>query len=133
MNLIENFDEVCIDIDCEFTIIDRQFLISKKSNYVAHVIKTNSIKINKINSISLFISKKITLNFIIFDEADDDTIKINFIRYVYIVDNLKIKLFINNNILNSKNMIFHVNKSKLTIESCENFTTSLQVTFKKNE
>ena len=98
MNLFEDFDEVCIDIDCEFIMIDRQFLINKKSNYVVYVMKINSMKINKIDSISLFTSKKIVLNFIIFDKIDDDAIKINFIRYVYIVDNLKIKLFINNDI-----------------------------------
>ena len=133
MNLFENFDKIYIDIDCEFIIIDRQFLINKKLNYVVHVMKINSIKINKIESTSLFISKKIILNFIIFEKFDNDSIKTSFIRYVYIVNNLKIKLSINNNILNLKNMIFYINKSKFIIKSCDNFITSLYVTFRKNE
>ena len=131
--MFENFDEIYIDIDCEFIMINRQFLINKKSNYVAYVIKINSIKINKIKSTSLFSSKKIVLNFIIFDEIDNDTIKINFIRYVYIVDNLKIKLFINNDIFESKNMMFHINKNKFIIKNYDNFITSLHITFRKNE
>ena len=133
MNLIENFDEICIDIDCEFIMIDRQFLINKKSNYVADVMKINSMKINEIDLVSLFISKKIALNFIIFEKTDDDSIKVSFTRYVYIIDDLKIKLLINNDIFESKNMMFHINKSKLTIKSCDNFITSLHVTFKKSE
>ena len=133
MSLFDNVDEICIDIDCEFIMIDRQFLISKKSNYVVYVMKINSLKINDIESISLFISKKIALNFTIFNKIDDELIKICFIRYVYIVDDLKIKLFINNDIFESKNMIFYVNKNKLIIKSCDNFITSLHVTYKKNE
>ena len=133
MNLTEDFDKVCIDIDCKFIMIDRQFLVSKKSNYAADVMKTNSIKINEIDSVSLFISKKIVLNFIIFEKTDDDSVKVSFTRYVYIVDDLKVKLFINNDIFESKNMMFHVNKSKLIIKSCDNFTTSLHVTLKENE
>ena len=133
INLFENFDEICIDIDCEFIMINRQFLINKKSKYVAYVMKINLMKINKIDSISLFTSKKIALNFIIFDEINNDAIKVNFIRYVYIVDNLKIKLFINNDIFESKNMMFYINKNKLIIKSCDNFITSLLVTFRKNE
>ena len=133
MNLFENFDEVCIDIDCEFIMIDRQFLINKKSNYAAYVIKINSMKINKIESTSLFTSKKIALNLIIFDEIDDDSTKISFIRYVYIVDDLKIKLFINNDIFELKNMISYVNKSKFIIKNFDNFIISLYVTFRKSE
>ena len=133
MNLFDDVDEVCIDIDCEFIMIDRQFLVSKRSNYAAHVMKISSLKINDIESASLFISKKIALNFTIFDEADDESVRACFIRYVYIVDDLKTKLLISNDILNSKDMMFHVNKNKLTIKSCDNFTTSLHVTFKKSE
>ena len=91
------------------------------------------MKINKIDSVSLFTSKKIILNVIIFDEVDDDSIKINFIRYVYIVNNLKIKLFINNDIFELKNMMFYVNKNKFIIKNCDDFITLLHVTFKKNE
>ena len=52
---------------------------------------------------------------------------INFIRYVYIVDKLKIKMFINNNIFDSKKMIIDLNKQQMTIDNCKNIITSLKI------
>ena len=87
------------------------------------------MKINDINSFSFFIFERIFIEFIISNEIDDESIVIRFTRHVYIMKKLKTKFLLNNDILNFENMIFHL-KKKFVIDSCDNFTKSLIVTFR---
>ena len=100
-------NDLCFDINCESSIIDRLYLTSKRFDYVKNVIHINIIKINDIDSFSLFISKRIFIEFIFSKEINDEFVVTRFIRYVYIIKKLKTKLLLNNNILNFENMIFH--------------------------
>ena len=119
---------ICIDSDCEFSLIDRQCLVAQRSNYVVHVLRKSEIlKINDINAASLFINEYISLNFVISDELNDKSAKACFIRYLYIVNDLKVNIFLNNDILESKNMFVHVDKEKLFVDSCGNFVASLKI------
>ena len=133
MGLSEDFDEVCIDTGCGSTMIDRQFLASKRPDYAAHVVKTSPMKVNGIGSASLSTSEKIALDLTIPGEADGDAARASFTRYAYIVDDLKAKLLIGNDILGPEDMVPHVGKGKLTIGSCGNFTTPLHVTPREGE
>lgn len=104
---LKNLNDLCFDINCESSIIDRLYLTSKRFDYVKNVIHINIIKINDIDSFSLFISKRIFIEFIFSKEINDEFVVTRFIRYVYIIKKLKTKLLLNNNILNFENMIFH--------------------------
>ena len=43
-----------------------------------------------------------------------------FTRHVYILDNLKIKMLLSNDILKSKQIILNLNKKKMIIDNCQN-------------
>ena len=73
--------------------------------------KIDVVKIRNIENFTFNNTKYILIIFEIFDKfVDDKSIIINFIRYIYIVNNLKIKMFMNNDILDSKKIIINLNK-----------------------
>ena len=107
---------ICFDFDCDILIIDRTCLIFQRSNYVCHVLlKSKSLKIKNINSSMLIIDEYFSINFIIFEKINDTSITICFIRFFYIVNNLKINILFDNDILKSKNIVIHVDKKKFII------------------
>ena len=91
-------------------MIDQSYLISKRFDYVKNVIHIDIMKINNINSFSLFIFERIFIEFFILNKIDDKFVVTRFTRHVYIMKKLKTKFLLNNDILNSKNMIFHLKK-----------------------
>ena len=127
-------NDIYIDIDVEFLFVDRMFLTVRCSNYVNYVFrKSKLLKVNNISFIVLIIDKYISIDFFIFNKIDSEAAIVCFTRHVHIVDNFKINLFLNNNILKSKNIILYVSKRKLIINSCGNFVVLLQVIIKNNE
>ena len=91
------------------------------------------LKINNIKSAKLFINEYIIINFIIFNKFNNKTINVYFIRFIYIVENFKINVLFNNNIFNLKNIVVYIDKQKLTVDNCDNFSISLKVIIKNNE
>ena len=57
------------------------------------------------------------VKFKIFDKINDKLTIINFIKNVNIINKLKTKMFLNNNIIKSKNIIFNVDKDIITINN----------------
>ena len=90
-----------------------------------------SLKINDIDFVVVKINEHIFINFTILNEINEKSINVTFIRHVYIVKNFKTNIFLSNDILKSKNIVFHVNK-KIIIENCDNFFVSL-IVITKNE
>ena len=91
------------------------------------------MKINEINAVFLFINEYVSLNFVIFNKLNDKLAKVCFIKHLYIVNNLKINILLNNNILESKNMFVHVDKKKFFVDSCDNFVASLKIIVKNDD
>ena len=114
-------------------MIDRSYLTSKHSDYAKNVIHIDIMKINDIESSSFFIFERISIEFFISEKVDDKSVVARFIRHVYIMKKLKTKLLLDNDILNFENMIFHLEKEKLAIDSCDNFIASFIVTFRVDE
>ena len=81
----------------------------------------------------MFINKYIFVDFFIFNEIINKTIIVRFTRYVYIINDFKTNVFLNNNILKSKNIIFFVNKNKFIINNCDDFLILLKIIVKNNE
>ena len=95
--------------------------------------KSKSLKINNIKLTKLFISEYIAINFIIFDEFNNKTVNVRFTRYIYIVENFKTNVFLNNNIFDLKNINVHINKQKFIVDNYNNFSISLKVVIKDNK
>ena len=126
---LSKLHKIYFDIDCETSLFNRKFLIEKISNYQRHVKqKTEIIKVRDIDNFAFVNRKYIFLVFQVFDiSTDNKLIIVNFTRYVYIINNLKVKMFINNDFFNSKIIIINLKKQKITIKSCQNITTFFNV------
>ena len=126
-------NNICIDNDVELFMTNRSFLQTKISNYVSKMLrKKKSLKINDIDFVVVKINEYIFIDFTISNEINEKTINVTFTRHVYIVKNLKTNIFLNNDILKSKNIVSHVDKRKIIIENCDNFFVSL-IVIVKNE
>ena len=69
-----------------------------------------------------------SIEFKVLNELNDKLTIVIFIKNVNIINNLKVKMFLSNNIIDSKNIIFNVNKNTTIINNCQNFITLLIVT-----
>ena len=99
------------------------------SNYKKHVKQNfNVIKIRDIDDVNLIIIEYLSIIFRIFDVVlDDNSAIVIFIRSVYIVDDLKTKILLNNDIFESKQMILNIIKKKLIINNCQNMIVKLTI------
>ena len=87
-----------------------------------------ALKIRDLNDSLLKTKKHLFIKSRIFGEIDDKTLIMFFIRYIYIVESLKIKMFVNNNILSFENIVFNVEKKFVTIDNCQNLIVKFNVT-----
>ena len=78
------------------------------------------------------INEYIFIDFTISNEMNKKLINVTFTRHVYIVKNFKTNFFLNNDILKSKNIVFHVDK-KNHYWTCDKFFASLIVIIKNEK
>ena len=127
-------NDICINNDAEFSMTNRSFLQIKISNYVNKMLrKKKSLKIHDIDFVVVKVNEYLFIDFTISNEMNEKMINVTFIRHVYIVKNFKTNIFLSNDILKSKNIVFHVDKRKIIIENCDNFFVSLIVIIKDEE
>ena len=109
-------------------------MISQRSNYKNYVLKMpKSLKIKNIKSSILTTSEYISTNFVISSEVNEKSTTVCFTRNLYIVNNLKVNMLLDNDILKSKNIFIHVNQKKLTVDNCGDFSTSLKIIVKNDD
>ena len=90
--------------------------------------KTNVLRVRNIDDALLNTTEHLFFIFRISEKTIDDFAAIAcFIRHVYIVDELKTKMLIINDILESKLIVSNVDKEKLTIDNCKNMIIKLNV------
>ena len=87
------------------------------------------LKIRNIDDVVVIITIYISLIFRIFDVTTDDKNAIAiFIKKIYIMKKLKIKIFLSNDILDSKQININVEKQILIIDNCKNIKIQFNVT-----
>ena len=62
--------------------------------------------------------KYLLIEFKVFNELNDKSTIVIFIKNVNIINKLKIKMLLNNNIFESKNIVFDIDKNIATINNC---------------
>ena len=129
-NIEQSFTNMCVDIECEASLINRKFFMQKILDYRTHVrLNSKSLKIRDIDDAIVITIDYIFFIFRIFEVAIDDKNAIAiFTKRIYIVKKLKTKIFMSNDILESKQINIDVNKQVVTIESCKNIKVQLNVT-----
>ena len=118
---------MCCDIECDYSLIDRSFLIAKISNYRQHVKQIIVMKIRDIDDVLIKTKKHILLNFRIFDKMKNKLAIACFTRRVYIIESFKTKILLSKNILNSKQIVFNVDKKIVTINNYQDFVVKVNV------
>ena len=109
---------VCLIIDAEIIFCDRQFFKKQASNVFI------KIMITFISIRDLDVDKHMTIEYIIlfmyfFDQKNDVTIKIKIIREIHLLDNLKINMLLNNDVIESKKIDVNVSNKSTYIDNCE--------------
>ena len=125
--------KICSDIDAESSFGDREFIAKQIPNYADRIVrKPKALKINNIESTTVTTNECISIDFSIPNEVNDKSATACFTRYVYLVNDLKVNILLDNDILKPKNIVSHVKKEKLTINNCEDFSASLNVVTKND-
>ena len=126
----EKFIEtICFDIDCTMFLINKQFLIDFLFDVVIHQIFHEIIVRNIDNKIHKY-EKYVKLNFYVFDIFAEQFMLIHIIRNVHFVDEFKIKLFIDMNIIKSKQINIDILIRKFVLKICRKLLINFIITFK---
>ena len=119
-------NELCLNSDTIMFIENRQYILNRLSK--TFVFRINeSIRIRNIDTIWHDIFEYVMIDFYIFEVTVANTFdKTHFIREIHLIDNLSIKIFIDVNVITSKEMIIDVDRQTVTINNCD-VTTKLHV------
>ena len=119
-----------MNIDCEISLINRNFLTQKIVDYATHVRQcAKFLKIRNIDDVVVIIMIYISFIFRIFDvTANDKNAIAIFIKKIYIVKELKTKIFLSNDIFDSEQININVEKQILIIDNCKNIKIQFNVT-----
>ena len=111
-NIKQFFTNMCVDIECEASLINRKFLMQKIFDYRTHIrLSSKFLKIRDIDDAVVIIIDYILLIFWIFEVAIDDKNAIAiFTKRIYIVKELKTKILMSNDIFEWKQININVNK-----------------------
>ena len=129
INIEKTFTNMCVNIECETSFIDKNFLAQKIFDYERFLRRTKEfLKIKEIDDVSVKAKNYISLKFQIFDTNMNDKSAMNvFSRRVFIVKHLKTKILLDNDVFDSKNMNINVEKRILIISNCKNLVVQFNV------
>ena len=110
--------EKCIDIDTSISLINQQFLNTLSYDDIYRIFI--SMKIREINAREHNNFEWLELNFYIDDKFIDETeTTVYFKKKKHIVNDLRVKLFINNDIFELELISIHLKWRELIINNCE--------------
>ena len=128
--LIDELIKFCVDFECIMSLIDRKHLIAIKSNAIIHRVN-NFIKVRNINHRLHDNFEYIELNFYVFDKLfDDSSIIIHFKREIHIIDDFRVNVLLEINIINFEKIILNLNNCTFILFDCDDFQTSFDIVFK---
>ena len=117
----------CLNINAESIVIDRLFLKKQALNTYIRIMITFLI-VEELSIIKYKINEYILILIYIYDKDNviDERVQACFIRKVYIIDDLKINIFFDNDINNSKDITIFIEDYIAHINNC-NVTISLKI------
>jgi len=119
----------CSNFKCDMLLANRKFLVSQLYKTIKRI--TIFFKIRDIDDRKHNTSKYCELDFYILKTLSNKTFAITYFkREMHVIDNLRIKIFIDINILRLKVIVFDVTQKKIVIDSC-NIIASLFVILRK--
>ena len=112
--------DICVDTNCIMSFVDRNYFRRVLSNYDARIrMIAQNIQIRKIDVKLHDIFEYIELNFYIVDKRQNDfKIVVHFKREIHLIDDLKINILVEMNILAFEFMILNLKHRLFTIVNC---------------
>ena len=124
-----SIDKLCLNSETIMSIENRRYILNRLLKIFIFRIN-KSIRVRDIDTIWHDIFEYIMIDFYVFKMTIVDTfVKTHFIREIHLIDNLSTKIFIEINVITSKEMIIDVDKQTVTINSCD-VTAKLHVIFR---
>ena len=123
--------ELCMNSGTFIFLIDRKFIANQTPHAIKHVISSN-IKIRNIDSKIHDSSEYVILDFYFKEKCHKETAVTHVKTEFHFVDELKIKILININVMNSKQMSFNFDSNILMISICQNMKISISFHRKAN-
>ena len=112
------------------SLIDRKHLIIIKSDVIIRRV-SNSIRVRDIDHRLHDNSEYIELNFYILEKLfDDSTIIAHFRREIHIVDDFRVNVLLEVNIINFEKVVFDFDFRIITLRDCDDLQTSMNIVFK---
>ena len=122
---------VCFDIDCIMILIDKQFL--KKFRLERSLKKFQiMIFVREMNIKRYLTNDYLIMNLYIKEKIENKNVVTYLRQEVHVMNNLKIKLLFNMNVIIFERMIINLNFKKFTINNCKNLKINIKITFKNN-
>jgi hypothetical protein len=128
LSIKSNEAQVCLDTECSVILADREFIKIHESHYIIRrmIISLNvrELEINK-HEISKYIIASIYFreHFSKNEKFVREVIR----RKIHLVNNLKVNMLIDNDILRSKNIFIDDVNSKVIVSSCQNMIISIEI------
>ncbi len=118
-------DYVCLNIDTDASLIDRHFILKRLFKTHIHLM-TSSLIVRKIDANVHEIKKYVNFSFYL--SSKNDSVKmIEIHKEMHFVKKLKINMFIENNILKSKEIIINVQSKKAILRNCQNLIIEVKI------
>ena len=110
---------ICLDTKCEAVLANREWIIDILSNIQIKKMQT-TLKIKSIKSITHESMKYVCISMYYLKTSKNDIATLIFItKEIYLVNYLKIKMFIENDFWDSENFVINIERKIATIESCQ--------------
>ena len=122
---------ICLNIECDATLADKTWILSLLSNIRIKKMQT-SLRVKDIKSFTHEFVEYVCISVYFSDLTKNDFSALTFIaRKIHLINDLKVKMLIENDLLNSKDFIIDIEKKSTTIESCE-INISLKIQSKES-
>ena len=105
---------------CSIIIDDKQFILFKISNAKIHIMSI-LLSIKEVDNKIIQSIEYVVVSVYFKDKYNNKSIIVEVIMKIHLIDDLKVKLLIDVNIINSEDIILNFLKNRLIIESCQNF------------
>ena len=115
-------ESVCLDIDAEIALCDRQFFKKQASNVFIRIMIT-FISIRELD-----VDKHMTIEYVILsmyfsNQKNDVTVRTKITREMHLIDNLKTNMLLSNDVIESEKIDVNISNKSIYIDSCEIIVT----------
>ena len=127
--VFDTSNSLCADFEISMSLIDRDYLTKRLSKIKIQKI-TTSVTIRDIEKQIYDNSKYVMIDFYISERIIDESVLAHLADEIHIVNNLKVNMLIDMNIMNSEQIILDFDKNILIVSTCKGLSAFIFITSK---